>query len=234
MDCLEQSRFKEFYNLENREGHPRPSPVAMPLRKMERSSLVTPLQHEIDATLQSVRQKRQFAAALAGMLLTLSLIAIGFLSGFLKISPVYAQGTAGVVMIGDDPQIVFTSASTSDPGRKADTGMDQHIGRCTASLHKGIVDFTVLNGYPGYQCTLDISLANKGENEAVLQGVEIEAPPELLVYAINKSAGSILQPGEEMTENFMIRIMPQAEENMGYPVSIQVVFMGAPDDQANR
>jgi hypothetical protein len=232
MDCLEQSRFKEFYNLENREGHPRPSPVAMPLRKMERSSLVTLLQHEIDATLQSVRQKRQFAAALAGMLLTLSLIAIGFLSSFLKITPAYAKGTTQIVIPADDPKIVFTSADTSDPGRQADFGLNQHVGRCTASLHKGVVDFIILNGYPGYQCTLSFGLANKGKSAAVLQDVEVESAPALQVYAINTSSGAVLQPGGEMTENFMLQIMPQAEENMGYPVSIHLFFMAAPDVQA--
>lgn len=180
-----------------------------------------------------IRERKRFFTALGSTLFVLGLIATGFLSGFLKITPVYAKGTTEIVVPTGDPKIVFTSTSSSDPGRKADMGLDQHIGRCTASLHKGVVHFTILNGYPGYQCTLTIGLANKGESKAMLQNVEIEAPPAMLVYAINKSTRFILQPGEEIAENFMLQITPQAKENMEYPVSIQLVFMASPDVQTN-
>jgi hypothetical protein len=179
------------------------------------------------------QQRRQFIVALGVILITLVLIATGLLSGFLKITPAYAKGTTEIVNPTGDPQIVFTSTSTSDPGRQADFGLDQHVGRCTVNLHKGLVNFTILNGYPGYQCTLSISLSNKGKSAAVLQDVEVETVPALQVYAINISTGAVLQPGEEVTGDFMLQIMPQAKENMGYPVSIHMVFMAAPGIQAN-
>lgn len=146
-----------------------------------------------------------------------------FIIVFFNANSAYASG---LVRVSSNKflDIKFTSASTNDPGTGIDPGQAVHVGQCTAMLDEKRVDFTVYNGYPSYQCTLSVRLKNMSEQTVRLQRVAPDIPDELVVAQPDLPDGLVLQPEEEVTLEFVLRIQQNAAENAKYRFSIQLIF----------
>ena len=156
-------------------------------------------------------------ALLIGILATI-------LIGFLNANPAYASGLIKVSSYNKRLDIQFVSVSTNDQGTTIDPGQDVHVGQCTAALHGNSVDLRVYHGYPDYQCTLKVRLKNLGEKPVRLQRVTTKIPEELVVAQPDLPEGLLLQPEEELTLEFVLRIHQNSEENAKYRFSIQLIF----------
>jgi len=147
-----------------------------------------------------------------------------FIIIFFNANPAYASGLIRVSSYNERLDIKFVSVSTNDQGTTVDPGQDVNVGQCTAALHGNSVDLKVYHGYPDYQCTLKVRLKNLGEKPVRLQRVTTKIPEELVVAQPDLPEGLLLQPEEELTLEFVLRIHQNSEENAKYRFSIQLIF----------
>ena len=155
------------------------------------------------------------------------LIWIGFLTGTLSVKTVFARGETEI--IATDPQIVvvFSEAATDDPVRTLDPGFDQDVATCRARVRVqggSSLSLTILNGYPGYICTLQATLVNRGPGAVRLDRLEYEVPPGLEILGPEYAEPLILAPGQRGQQNFAVMVAEDAEQGETHAFHIWQVF----------
>ena len=87
--------------------------------------------------------------------------------------------------------------------------------------------FSVYKGYPADQCDLKTinDQANRLEPiKPATRAWRLKPLLALQICPLNGANGSVLEPGEKLSEAFVILIQSDADENTEYVVSIQMVF----------
>jgi len=153
------------------------------------------------------------------------LVVASLVRGMLTLEPVFAMGDAQIVARGPSIRVVFTSARTDDPRRRKDPGLDQHVGRCEVrARERERVSLAIVNGYPGYTCTLRIIIKNRGREAAHLQALDYDVPEELIVTGPQYPSGLTLRPRQREVQIFTIQVGPEAEEGTRYTFSVRQWF----------
>lgn len=176
--------------------------------------------------IEQKKSKFNWKTTLLGATISLYLlIALGLLTGFVRLKSAYAQGSAYLLPPDDQTyQVVFVSAETDDPRRTIDPGWNKHVGSCSARIKGSVLILAVFNAYPGYTCTLETHIANQGNQPVTLHKIVYEVPEGITITGAQAPPAQIIQPGEQTSQIFSLQVEPQAEENASYRFAIYEFF----------
>jgi hypothetical protein len=150
---------------------------------------------------------------------------VSFLTGFLSINTVFAKGSTEIVAVNPEIKVVFSEAATDDPPQTLDPGQEQDVAHCRAWLQGGAsLSLSILNGYPGYTCTLQTMLENRGQGAVRLYRLEYEIPDGLTIQGPEYPQELILAHGQRAQQDFTVLIKEEADQGGNYDFHIWQVF----------
>jgi len=156
-------------------------------------------------------------------------VLFGYLTGLIRVDRAFARGSAEIASRGAPLQVAFASAGSDDPLKSQDPGQDLDVGSCQVEILKdGTLSITVLNGYPGYTCKLQVTLHNRGGQRASLHAIQYDLPPEISLEGPVYPGGLDLPPGKKAQQTFTLRVLPEAGQAKGYDFTILEVFEPVP------
>jgi hypothetical protein len=166
------------------------------------------------------------------LMVGISLIAIiflvvlfSFLTGFLSINTVFARGSTEIIASDPGIKVVFSGAVTDDPPQTLDPGYEQDVATCRARVQGDTsLSLSILNGYPGYTCTLQTALENRGPGAVRFDRLEYEVPPGLKILGPEYAEQLILAPGQDELQDFTVLIEEEAEQDGTLSFHIWQVF----------
>jgi len=128
---------------------------------------------------------------------------------------------------GDIYAVEFTSWSCNDQGLDP-PGWDKDVASCSGSLqdtdNDGINDrfsFTIDNGYPGYECTFNVTVRNAGNVTLTITGIDIYATAPASEVTVIVSQPAIpwnLAPDGEVVVVFTVALLEGAIPNTSYGI----------------
>ena len=167
-----------------------------------------------------------------GFLLGISLAAViclvvlfSLLTGTLTVKTVFARGSTEIITTDPQIMVVFSEAATDDPPRTPDPGYDQDVADCRARVQgDSSLSLSILNGYPGYACRMQIELENRGPGAVRLERIEYEAPPGLEILGPEYTEPLVLAPGQRQQQDFTVMVAEDAEQGETHAFHIWQVF----------
>ena len=189
-----------------------------PLDNKKESAIETP-------AWQSIFQRPGFLLGISLAAIVLLSVLVSFLTGTLSIKTVFAKGSTEI--IATDPQImvVFSEAATDDPPQTQDPGYKNDVATCRARVNGGTsLSLSILNGYPGYTCTLLTTLENRGPGAVRLDRLEYEVPPGLKIQGPEYAEPLILAPGQRQQQDFTVMVAEDAQQGETHAFHIWQVF----------
>jgi hypothetical protein len=158
-----------------------------------------------------------------------AIIPLGVLAGFLRLNTVFARGSSEIIATDPGIKVVFSEAVTDDPPHTQDPGHEQDVAYCRARVKGGAsLSLSILNGYPGYACTLQTTLENRGQGVVRLRRLEYDVPTVLAIQGPEYPQELVLAPGQRAQQDFSVVVQAQAKQNDLLGFQIQQVF--APDE----
>ena len=155
----------------------------------------------------------------------ISLILIGFLNGTLSIKTVFAKGSVEIVAANPEIKVSILQANTDDPLRTLDPGLEEDVADCRARVKAGnSLSLSILNGYPGYACTLQTTLENRGQEVVRLNRMEFEVPNGLVIQGPESPEELVLSPGQREQQEFILRVTEAAGQGSIQDFHIWQVF----------
>ena len=140
-------------------------------------------------------------------------VLVSFLTGTLSINTVFARGSTEIIATDPKIKVIFSEVATDDPPRTLDPGYEQDVATCRARVQGGTsLSLSILNGYPGYACSLQATLENRGQGAVRLDRLEYEVPPGLNILGPDNAGGLILAPGQRRQQHFTVMVAEDAEE----------------------
>lgn len=96
----------------------------------------------------------------------------------------------------------------------------------TAGLASGVAYpcLSILNGYPGYACTLQTTLENRGQGTVRLDRLEYEVPAGLNILGPEYAEQLILAPGQRKQQDFTVLVEEDAKQGGTHSFHIWQVF----------
>ena len=152
-------------------------------------------------------------------------VLVGFLTGTLSVKTVFARGKTEIIATDPGIMVVFSGAVTDDPPQTLDPGFEEDVAYCRARVQGGSsLSLSILNGYPGYACRLQIELENRGQGAVRLDRLEYEIPPGLEILGPEYAEPLILAPGQRGQQNFAVMVAEDAEQGETHAFHIWQVF----------
>ena len=167
-----------------------------------------------------------------GFILGISMAAViflvvlfSFLTGFPNLDTVFAKGLTEIIATDPGIMVVFSEAVTDDPPWTLDPGYEQDVASCRVSLRGGVsLTLSILNGYPGYTCTMQTTLENRGQGAVRLDRLEYEIPGGLAIQGPEYPEQLVLAPGQRAQQDFTVRVAEAAEQGGTHGFHIWQVF----------
>jgi hypothetical protein len=165
-----------------------------------------------------------------GLLAAIPLVVLfGYLTGFIGVERVSARGSAQITSRGAPLQVAFASAQSDDPPGSPDPAQELDVGSCLVGIRRdGNLTIAVLNGYPGYTCSLQVTLHNRGRQTASLQEIQYDSSPGISLEGPLHPRGLVLYPDQKAQQTFTLRVTPEAGQSEAYDFAIWEVFEPAP------
>lgn len=132
------------------------------------------------------------------------------------------QTQTGKLNVGFEPPVIIS-----------DNEIDKDVGETTASLvdldGDGVYDkivVTINNAYPSYEAYIDCKIKNYGTIPAIIQSIDVNAPPELTVE-INWFIypGMQLDPGDETIAEIYVHVLQAASQGSTYTFTGTIDFI---------
>lgn len=124
-----------------------------------------------------------------------------------------AQGAVQIASQGVDLEVVISRASSDDPPYPRDPGQGIDVAECRLSLEQGkLAKLVIYDAYPGYTCTLRVTIHNRSPQAVRLQDMKISTSPGLEIRRIDNPSTALIPAGKKSQQAFQIRIQGQAIE----------------------
>ena len=155
----------------------------------------------------------------------ITLVVFGIMSGTLSIKTVFAKGSVEIEAANPEIKVIFSQAITDDPPRTLDPGLEEDVADCRARVKAGnSLSLSILNGYPGYACTLQTTLENRGQAVVRLNRMEFEVPNGLVIQGPESPEELVLSPGQREQQEFILRVTEAAGQGSIQDFHIWQVF----------
>lgn len=103
------------------------------------------------------------------------------------------------------------------------------VGRCLYSIEasegSGHLMINIYNGYPGYGCTVNFKIVNKGTIPVVGPFYNITDVPDGIEVFFKPSEIKQLHPGDSAQYEIIVKVLQVAHENSTYTVSIDITYI---------
>lgn len=86
------------------------------------------------------------------------------------------------------------------------------------------MSLSILNGYPGYTCTMQVALENLGPGAVRLERLEYEVPPGVNILGPEYAQPMILAPGLSQQQDFAVLVTEDAQQGVTHGFHIWQVF----------
>lgn len=103
------------------------------------------------------------------------------------------------------------------------------VGKCLYSIEASEgsdhLTITIYNGYPGYGCTVEFEIVNKGTIPVVGPFYNVTEIPYGIEVFFNSSAIKQLHPGDSAQYEITAKVLQTAHENSTYTIGIDITYI---------
>lgn len=148
-----------------------------------------------------------------------------FLMAWIPAGPAFAQGIILIEGQGLDEPLVISGVRSDDPLFHRDPGQNLDVAQCRVQIEAPKQLFVdILNGYPGYICTLSLTIHNRGDQAVRLADTQISAGLGLEVTLVNATDDGLIAAGQKSQRSFRVFILPHASEMAKFSFQIYEIY----------